>query len=228
MPVTDPQTPQAETFAPTSAGLTQPQGQAPTGDTHTETPAAVTPELVRQIARAEAANIANAQVQKGEARITKKIQEQISALQQTAQVIGLTTEQVENAKQRIISGAYEPEKVTETQVNVPQQGAQPMDQAVQYMNEQLSQVFKEAGQAITRADPEYPALQQAIDANFYDPQGLVRIIRAADKAAQLKAARVSTNSEFSQARVLGSGDTSSSGASEARTAGDYWKNAYKK
>jgi hypothetical protein len=78
-----------------------------------------------------------------------------------------------------------------------------VDQAIQYMNAQIADVFSEVGTTVTKADPEFKDLQAAVDASWNDPKGLVKILRAADRAANAKAARLQSQTKTASARVVG-------------------------
>ena len=187
----------------------------------------LTLEDVQRVAREEATRIAQSQVAKGENRIEKRIQEQLAALNASKGVLGLSDQQIEQAKQKIVTEAYTtPEPQTETPTSEP--GAKPdVDQAIQYMNAEIENVFAEVGTSVTSADPEFKDLQAVIDAAWNDSKGLVKILRAADKAATAKAGRLQASKETAPARVVSSGPTSS-GQVPASNAHDAWEQAYKK
>ena len=203
----------------TPAGNTQPEPQTE------QKP--LTLEDVQRVAREEATRIAQSQVAKGENRIEKRIQEQLAALNASKGVLGLSDQQIEQAKQKIVTEAYTtPEPQAGTPTSEP--GATPdVDQAIQYMNAEIENVFAEVGTSVTSADPEFKDLQAVIDAAWNDSKGLVKILRAADKAATAKAGRLQASRETAPARVVGGGPTSS-GQVPASNAHDAWEQAYKK
>jgi hypothetical protein len=194
-----------------------------------ETP--LTPEqiaAIEKIADQRAARIAQSQSAKSENRIQKTIQDRFKALEQTKSTLGLTDDQVKQAQQKIVTEAYaSPEETTPTTQPAPE--VTDADQAIQYMNAQIANVFEEVGTSVTRTDPEFTELQKAVDASWNDPKGLVKILRAAEKAATTKAARLQTTQQNAAGRVVGGGSQSSGQAQpQARTSLEGWEQAYKK
>jgi hypothetical protein len=200
-----------ESVTPSSA-----QVQEPITPTPVETPAEpqketpLTLEDYRKIAREEATKIAQSQVAKGENRIQKLIQDKFAALNQTKDTLGLTDDQVKQAQQKIVTEAYaSPEETPKT--NQPETPETPdTDQAIQYMNAQITSVFRKAGQTVTKADPEFEDLQKAVDASWNNEDGLVEILLAANEAATKKAARLQASSRNASARVAGGGGSGTS------------------
>lgn len=153
----------------------------------------------------EATRIAQSMVAKGENRIQKQIQEKFAALEATKKVLNLTDEQVKRAKQDIVTEAYAAEPQGES-VTTDGPGANPeVDQAIQYLNAQIDGVFADVGEKITPADPEMKELQAVIDAAWNDPNGLVKIIRTADRLANAKKVRLQKQAETAPARIVGGG-----------------------
>ncbi len=103
-----------------------------------------------------------------------------------------------------------------------------VDEAIQYMNAQIADVFGEVGTTVTKSDPEFKDLQAAVDASWSDPKGLVKILRAADKAATAKVARLQKQNQNPAARVTGGGSSGGQAQPQARTAHEAWESAYKK
>lgn len=175
----------------------------PTGNTQTEpqTESAPTLEDYRKIAREEAVRAAQSQVAKGENRINLRIQEQFAALTLNKAALGLSDDQVAQAKEKIyrdvMFSAEEPQTSASQTPDV--------DQAIRYMNAEIDNVFAEVGTSVTSADPEFKDLQKVIDTAWNDPRGLTKIIRAADKAATAKAGRIASQNGNAQARVIGGG-----------------------
>lgn len=167
----------------------------------TETP--LTPELVRQWAREEATRIAQSQVAKGENRIQALIKERFDALDKTKDTLKLTEAQVAQAKQNIVTEAYSTEEV-EPQTTQPT-STPDVDQAIQYLNEQIADVFEQLGTTVTKNDPEFKALQEAVDKSWNDPKGLAKILLTASTAAAAKAARLQKNTRNAPARIVGGG-----------------------
>lgn len=98
----------------------------------------------------------------------------------------------------------------EKQVDGPEQDGQAQstgEQAIQSLNAFIGAVFADVGVAVTVNDPEFKALQDSIDRAWTvdGPQGLVMVQRAAIKAAEAKAARVTSQKNSAQARVVSGG-----------------------
>jgi len=188
----------AETIVPQ---VTVPE-TAPAGTTQTEpqkeTP--LTAEDYRRIAHEEAMRVAQSQVAKGENRIQKLIQEKFTALEQTRGTLGLSEEQVNQAKQKIVTEAY---SAPEEPVNTV---SPDVDQAIQFMNAEIQNVFAELGTTVSPSDPEFRDLQAKVDSAWNDPKGLAKILLAASKAATAKAGRLAKQTETASARVIGGGE----------------------
>lgn len=225
-----------EPVAPSSTQVQEtitPQVNPPI-EPQTETPL-LTPEqiaAIEKIADQRAARIAQSQSAKSENRIQKLIQEKFAALNATKDTLGLSDDQVKQAQQKIVTEAYAspPAEGSETPAtNQPETTATTdADQAISYMNAQIQNVFDEVGATVTKADPEFAELQKAVDAAWNDPKGLVKILRAADKAATTKAARLQASSKTAAARVVSGGQPSGGGqAQQPASAHDAWEVAYK-
>lgn len=89
----------------------------------------------------------------------------------------------------------------------------------------LADVFAEAGAIVTPNDPEWKGLQEVLDKTWNDPQGLPKVLVAATKAANAKAARTAAMQETAPARV-GGGGTTTTGAAPAASAAELWQAAY--
>lgn len=227
-PEGEPVTPQGvETpeFKPSQQG-TQPESQ-------TETEAAPSTPLTREdilnLVRTEATRIAQSQVNKGESRIQKQIQEKFAALEMAKGPLNLSPEAIEQAKQKIVTDAYNsPQEETQTKQETQQPPAPGFDAAVQFMNAQIGIVFQQANQTVKPGDPEFTALQKAIDDNFSDDNGLAKILVAADRAAQAKTIRLQKQQSTAAGRVLGGGiQQSGQGQQRPQSAHSAWEDAYK-
>lgn len=180
--------------------------QEPQKQTEKPTPAEEKPltrEQILQLVRTETGVVASKWLTKGENRIQKLIQEKFGALEQTKGALGLSDEQVTQAKQKIVTDAYS--STEEPQTEQPTSDTPTADEAIQYINAQIKDVFDEVGVTVTKSDPEFADLQKAVDASWNDPKGLVKILRAADKAATAKAARLQKQNQTAVARVVGGG-----------------------
>lgn len=163
----------------------------------TEPPVPLTIEDVQR----EATRIAQSMVAKGENRINQSIREQIDALNKSKDILGLTPQQVDQARQKIVTEAYtaaaQPEQPAEQPVNLPDPN--------QFLDAQLKVVYQEVGTTIEASDPEAAGLQATIEAVFNDPNGLTKILFAAQKAAAAKATRLQQRQETAGARVVSGG-----------------------
>jgi len=195
---------------------------SPQAEPQTEKP--LTAEDYRRIAREEAKKVAQSQVAKGENRINQRIQEKFGALEESKGVLKLSDEQVQQARRDIVTDAYS-EPAAQTGAPAPVAG-----DPIQVLNGYLGAVFEEVGTAVTANDPEFKGLQEAIDVAWTidGPQGLVKVQRAAIKAAESKAARLEAQRKNAAARVAGGGEGNTSGASPASSANELWNKAYKK
>lgn len=224
MPDVTPQAVPVELVAPQGTKVPE---STPQGNTQPELQKDVplTLETVRQLAREEATRIAQSQVAKGENRINQRIQEQFAALNLNKSALGLTDEQVTQAKQRIVTDAYTAEDVPQTSApSTPD-----VDQAIQYLNAEIGNVFAEVGTTVTPADPEFKNLQATVDAAWNDPRGLTKILIAANQAANAKAQRVAALQENATARVVsGGGGQPSTGTPAGNSAAEMWSKAYGK
>jgi hypothetical protein len=174
----------------------------------------------------EATRIAQSLVAKGENRINQRIQEQFSALEMSKKALGLSDEQVAQAKQKIVTDAFtasEPETTGEQPGNPP---AVSVDQAIQYLNDQITAVFDVEGTTVNPSDPESKIIQEAMDRSWNDRNGLAIILGAARKAATTKAQREASQKETAASRVI-SGGGNGPGEQSAASAQDYWNKAHK-
>ena len=183
----------------------------------------LTLEAIRELVKTEATRIAQSQVAKGETRINRRIQEQLTALNVNREVLGLSDEQVAQAKQRIIVSAYD--DAEEPQEPTPPQSQAPTASQPAPVDKFLADVFAEAGTQVTPNDPEWRDLQAVLDRTWNDPQGLPKVLVAATKAANAKAQRTAAMQETAPARV-GGGGTTTTGAAPAASAAELWQAAY--
>lgn len=175
--------------------------------TEPQTEKPLTADDYRRIAHEEATKVAQSQVAKGENRINQRIQEKFSALEESKGVLKLSEEQVQQARRDIVTDAYvEPD--AQTPAGAPPANGNP----IQVLNSYLGAVFEEVGVAVTANDPEFKKLQDAIDEAWTidGPQGLVKVQRAAIKAAESKLARLEAQRKNAAARVAGGGEGSTS------------------
>lgn len=202
MPTDNSQATPPELVTPTGVEVPETAAQEASTQPEPQTETPLTPELVRQMAREEATRIAQSQVAKGENRIQKLIQEKFTALDKTKETLGLSPEQVTQAKQKIVTEAYSSTE-EETQETTPPTSPANVEQAIQYMNAQITNVFDEVGTSVTKADPEFKDLQKVVDESWNDQKGLAKILLATQRAATAKAARLQRNSQGAAARVVG-------------------------
>lgn len=221
-----PQEPVTPSSAQGSEPITPTQVNPPT-EPQTETPPTL--EDYRKIAREEATRIAQSQVAKGETRIQKLITDKFAALEQTKDTLGLSADQVAQAKQKIVTEAYSSPPSGEpptTQAEPP--ASSDADQAIQFMNAQIANVFEEVGTSVIKSDPEFAEIQKVVDASWNDPKGLSKILLAANKAATTKAARLQSQQGTAAARITAGGQPSGGQAPRPTSAHSAWDQAYKK
>lgn len=205
-----------------------PETGSPQPEPQTEKPPTL--EDFRRIAREEATRVAQSQVAKGETRIRKEIQEKFAALDQTRSTLNLSDQQVAEARQKIVAEVYSSTDEEEPPTEQPQpQVESDVDQAIQFMNAQIGIVFAEAGQSVTKTDPEFPDLQKAINAAWSDPNGLAKILTAAHKAAIAKTTRLQRTQQTAAGRVIGGGQPISGQVQpQVGSSLEVWEDAYKK
>jgi hypothetical protein len=222
----------AQTGAVQPAGAQVPEPTTAQVSTQTEPRTEEKPltiDEMRRIAVEEATRIAQSQVAKGENRIEKRIQEQVAALKLNAGVLGLSEEQVTQAKQKIVTEAYTAEPPQAGAPTSDPNAAPDVERAIQFMNAEIGNVFAEVGTSVTSADPEFKELQGTIDRAWNDPKGLTKILLAASKAASAKAGRIASQQENAQARVVsGGGESTTGGVSSSASGRDLLSDAYSK
>jgi len=206
----------AATTSAENASATEPNAQEQKG---------LSAEEYRAIAREEAVRAAQSLVDKAEARISKKAQEQIAAIDLSRQSLGLSDEQVEQAKQKVIYQDLTTPRQQE-QASTPQapqkNEAQP---EIDPVIAETLEVFKGEGIIIETSDPEYKPL----DAILKDPNGNIHQYRKElFKQIEIKRARVAANSQNAQARVVSGGQCQASTGNPNAKAHDAWGEAYKK
>jgi peptide deformylase len=195
----------AEPVTPQATIVPEPT-QQPSAQPEQQTEKPLTLEDYKKIARDEALKIAQSQVAKGENRIQKFIKDKFDALEQTKGALGLSDEQVAQARQKIVADAYssKEEPAQPAAPTEPQAGSD-VDEAISYMNAQIQATFGEVGTTVTKDDPEFKELQDKVNAAWNDPNGLAKILLAAQKAATTKAARLQAQQQTVAARVIGGG-----------------------
>jgi len=208
-------TPQVQTSAPTTpeTGAAQENAQA--------TPQFVTMEQLSQFGEQLASRLKQSDRDR-----TARINGEIAQIKSRLEVTGvqLAPEQELKLRDKIGTEIDEPpaENVqAQAGQASPAIGADPIAQFVGI-------VFQDAGTTVTKDDPEWKDLQAVIDATFNDPNGHIKVTKAAYTAAEKKAQRTTANSESAAARVLGSGGAQAAGISADAPASDFWKQAYKK
>ena len=199
-----------------NASTTEPNAQEQKG---------LSAEEYRAIAKEEAIKAAQSLVDKAEARISKKAQEQIAAIDLTKQSLGLTDEQVEQAKQKVIyQDLTSPRQQEQASTPPPAQQVQAQTEVDPVIAETLD-VFKAEGVTIEVGDPEYKPL----DAILKDPNGNIHQYRKElFKQIEVKRARVAANQQQAPARVISGGQSNQSGGAITSSAHDAWQEAYKK
>lgn len=159
------------------------------------------------------------QSSKDQARATEeRLQAEIARLKGAG--IEPNQQQVDNLRNQIV------DEFDQSDTQEPKQASpetSPADVEMQVING----LFEEAGAKVTPNDPEWAEFKKVLDANSNNPMGAVKISAAAFKAAQAKQARVQSNQENADARVVGGGGSSAAGTDVNAPASDLWKKAYK-
>lgn len=204
--------------APTEVITPEVEVQEATPSTEGSTPAEPQPEKTvptledyRQIAREEAMRVAQSQVAKSENRTNQRIAERFAALEQNKGVLKLTDEQVTAAQQQIINeetmNQFKPKAEGQASPQADVNADDVIQQNVDFVYAQIGETFAEAGVEVNQNDPEF----KGIDAALRDPKGsLAKTLRAANKAAEEKAARLKAHKEGAAARISGGGGSATS------------------
>lgn len=184
-------------------------------------------ELATQIASRTAQSL----VDKAEYRISQKAQAQIQALELNRSTLGLSDQQVQDAKQKIVM-----DDLTATQQGT--QASQPAELEGQPTADSVTEaqyiqgLFKgtESGTEVTPNDPEWAEWQKVYQDNFNDPsmQAASRVILATNKAAAAKAQRLKTNTDTAAARVMQGGPTSGAGDESGLDGHELFQRAHRK
>ncbi len=217
---TNPEQPGAGTATPesqTSPATTPPAGQPAEGTQETQ-PQYVTVDQLSQFGK----QLAN-QLKQSDRDRTKRIEGEIAGLREIMQKanVNLAPEQEAVLREEIgarIDGA-EPTQEPAEQITQP---GSPEELVAQF----ISDTFAEVGTQVARNDPEWADLQKVLDASWNDPKGAPKVLRAAIKAAETKAARLANNQDQAAARVSGPGG-GLGGEPPAKNASDLWSGAYK-
>ena len=182
-------------------------------------------EEYRAIAREEATRAAQSLVDKAEARISRKAQEQIAAIDLTRQTLGLTDEQVHQAKQQVIYNDLTTPRQQE-QASTPQPARQVQAQTeIDPVIAETLEVFKTEGVTIETSDPEYKALDTILN----DPNGNIHQYRKElFKQIDAKRQRVAANSQNAQARVVSGGQAQTNDGAPNASAREYLQRAHRK
>lgn len=184
-------------------------------------------ELATQIASRTAQSL----VDKAEYRISQKAQAQIQALDLNKSTLGLSDQQVQDAKQKIVMDDLTATQQEQPASQSPEFEGQPQADSVteaQY----IQGLFKgtESGTEVTPNDPEWTEWQKVYQDNFNDPsmQAASRVILATNKAAAAKAQRLKTNTDTAAARVMQGGSTSGAGDESGLDGHELFQRAHRK
>jgi hypothetical protein len=184
---------------------------------------------VRAIATEVATRTAQSLVDKAEYRISQKAQQQIQALEINKSTLGLSDQQVQDAKLKIIANDVTPSQEAQAGAQPVSQG-QPMADPVSEASF-ITELFKatEAGMEVTPNDPEFSDFNKVYTENFNDPSpaAMARVTRAVEKAAAAKKQRIENQQAQAEARTLGGGGGLATGSNDA-PASDLWRQAYRK
>ncbi len=158
----------------------------------------------------------------------KAIKQEVGALRKSLEAAGIqpTAEQEAKLRENVEAKLEASEEQDEAPTDAPRNAA--VDQAIQYMNAEIAEIFDLAGVAIGKSDPEFVTLQKAVDENWKDPDGLKKIKRVAYDQARAKAERLQKQTSTAAARVVGGGPSGGQAQPQARDAHEAWESAYKK
>lgn len=187
------------------------------------------PQFVTKADLDQFANKIVTQIKQSDKDRSKRIEGELSAIKDLVSKTGVQLNpQQEQALREEISERLDqetsPETTSQTQLANPQAVSDPVA-------EWAKGIFDEVGTTVTKNDPEWAKIQEALDKNFNDPSpaALARVTAAFTVAAQTKAARVSTNQESAVARLGGGGAAASGTTIDPNApASNFWKEAYKK
>lgn len=156
---------------------------------------------------------------------SKRIEGEITQIKARLESTGVTLAPEQEIKLRNRIGEEIDSPAVETQT--PQAQASPEGDADKIVAQFVSDIFLEAGTQVTKTDPEWGELQKVLDATWNDPKGAIKVTRAALKAAEAKALRLSSNNENAAARVVGAGGSTATNTQAVKSAHDAWSQAYK-
>lgn len=199
----------------------------PQGSTQQEAQTETQPnseETMRRIAREEANRIGQSLVAKGEARIQKRIQEQFRAPDLNKKVLGLTDDQVKQARQGIVAEAYAAEEPEQPQASGAQSDEPNLDDYPPAVQAALA-MMEDAGVTVQEGDPEFTELIKPIlDKGNPGPS----LLMATAKAIEKKQARTLQHTQAAPLRTPVPGSGAGTGTFTAKSANDYWNRAHKK
>ncbi len=155
----------------------------------------------------------------------KAIKKEVGELRKSMEAAGIQPTAEQEAKLReTVEAKYEQSDEPEEPEEEP--SAVTVDEAIRYMNAQIAEVFDLVGTAVSKSDPEFAAIQKAVDDGWNDEDGLKKIKRVAYEQAKAKAQRLQKQSQNPAGRVVGGG-LSTSGNEPARSGRELLKQAHK-
>lgn len=182
--------------------------------------------IADEISARNATRIAQSLVAKGENRITAKIQDQIRALNMNKDVLGLTPQQIEQARQKIVMDAYAEEPTGQEQASRSQSQVQQQPEAGIPVNViSAVKMMQDAGMIVEEGDPEFE--QYIAPILNRNPNPGMEIVRATAKAMDAKENRLNAKKSKSPARAPQGGGNSEGGNAPAKSSSDYWNGAYR-
>jgi hypothetical protein len=197
-----------------------PEPASPVEPTNQE-PKPLTIADVERIAEEKATRIAQSMVDKAENRISKKAQDQIKALELTAQTLGLSAEQMAQAKSQIVYNDLTTPAEPASPAPSSQQNQRPeLDPVIQ----ETLDVFQAEGISIDVSDPEYKPLDNILR----DPNGNIHLYRKElYKQIEAKRQRTASLTDKAAARVVSGGIPEQGAPATGSTTHELWSNAYK-
>lgn len=171
----------------------------------------------------QATRISQSMVDKAESRISRKAQEQIKAVELSRSTLGLTDEQVMQAKQRILIDDMTATQSEQASFTNPQRNTTQNQQAEQQSDElhpviqETLDTFEAEGISINDDDPEYAALEAILK----QPEpNIFKYRQALYKQIETKRARITTNDANAAARVIGGGQINTPDPNDIRNITD--------
>lgn len=162
---------------------------------------------VRQIATEIATRTAQSLVDKGTSRIEKLVAERIQALEVTRKSLGLSDEQVEEAKRKIVVDAITQEREAPAAEPASPATKPVSGQPLHPILEAAVEMMAQQGVAVDEGDPEFAMIKADLEA----PTPSAKLLVSLQGAINKKAARLASQKENADARIPGASGSGTSG-----------------